>query len=121
MKSFRRNSKGQFTIIAAVLVTVILVAAVVSTYSAIRYNPLQEQPQVLSSIDEINLALKQVLGFTVGYYGSVLQVTGNTTYARQLATSYLQSGLVNIGDVRPRMGSLVQHYYFRPAGKLVLK
>ncbi|MGD6808090.1 MAG: hypothetical protein ACQCN3_00165 [Candidatus Bathyarchaeia archaeon] len=101
MKSFRRNSKGQFTIIAAVLVTVILVAAVVSTYSAIRYNPLQEQPQVLSSIDEINLALKQVLGFTVGYYGSVLQVTGNTTYARQLATSYLQSGLVNIGDVRP--------------------
>ncbi|XHH10130.1 MAG: hypothetical protein ACFCUE_05725 [Candidatus Bathyarchaeia archaeon] len=101
MRQFRRNNKGQFTIIAAVLVSVILVATVVSTYSAIRYNPLQEQPQVLSSIDEINLALKQVLGFTVGYYGSVLQVTGNTTYARQLATNYLESGLVNIGDVRP--------------------
>ena len=101
MKQFRRNRKGQFTIIAAVLVSVILVATVISTYAAIRYNPLQEQPQILSSIDEINLALKQVLGFTVGYYGSVLQVTGNTTYARQLATNYLESGLVNIGDVRP--------------------
>jgi hypothetical protein len=101
LKHFRRNRKGQFTIIAAVLVSVILVATVISTYAAIRYNPLQEQPQILSSIDEINLALKQVLGFTVGYYGSVLQVTGNTTYARQLATNYLQSGLVNIGDVRP--------------------
>ena len=101
MKQFKTNRKGQFTIIAAVLVAVVLVAAVVSTYSAIRYSPLQEQPQVLSSIDEINLALKQVLGFTVGYYGSVLQVTGNTSYARQLATNYLQSGLVNIGDVRP--------------------
>ncbi len=101
MKQFRRNQKGQFTIIAAILVAVILVTTVVSTYSSIRYSPLQEQPQVLSSIDEVNLALKQVLGFTVGYYGSVLQVTGNTTYARQLATNYLQSGLVNIGDMRP--------------------
>jgi hypothetical protein len=101
LKQFKTNNKGQFTIIAAVLVAVVLVAAVFSTYSAIRYSPLQEQPQILSSIDEINLALKQILGFTVGYYGSVLQVTGNTSYARQLATNYLQSGLVNIGDVRP--------------------
>jgi hypothetical protein len=75
-----------------------------STYSAIRYNPLQEQPQVLSAIDEINLALKQVLGFTVGYYGSVLQVTGNISYAKTLASNYLQSGLTNIGDVRPEWG-----------------
>jgi hypothetical protein len=76
-----------------------------TTYSAIRYGPLQDQPQVLSAIDEINLALKQVLGFTVGYYGSVLQVTGNTSYARMLASNYLQSGLTNIGDVRPEWGA----------------
>ena len=101
MKPFLTNRRGQFTIIAAILVAIVLVGAVVSTYSAIRYSSLEEQPQVLSSIDEVNLALKQVLGFTVGYYGSVLQVTGNTTYAKQLATNYLQSGLVNIGDVRP--------------------
>jgi hypothetical protein len=101
MKLLLANRRGQFTIIAAILVAIVLVGAVVSTYSAIRYSSLEEQPQVLSSIDEVNLALKQILGFTVGYYGSVLQVTGNTTYARQLATNYLQSGLINIGDVRP--------------------
>ena len=100
LKSFKANRKGQFSIIAALLVAVVLIAAVMTTYSAIRYNPLQEQPQVLSAIDEINLALKQVLGFTVGFYGSVLQVTGNTSYARSLASNYLQSGLTNIGDVR---------------------
>jgi hypothetical protein len=83
---------------------VVLIAAVMTTYSAIRYNPLQEQPQVLSAIDEINLALKQILGFTVGYYGSVLKVTGNTSYARSLATKYLSSGLNNIADLRPEWG-----------------
>jgi hypothetical protein len=83
---------------------VILIAAVISTYSAIRYSPLQEQPQVLSAIDEINLALKQILGFAVGYYGSVLKVTGNTSYAQTLAANYLSSGLSNIGDIRPEWG-----------------
>ena len=86
------------------LVAIVLIAAVMTTYSAIRYSPLQEQPQVLSAIDETNLALKQILGFTVGYYGSVLKVTGNTSYARSLATNYLQSGLNNIADIRPEWG-----------------
>jgi hypothetical protein len=86
------------------LVAVVLIAAVITTYSAIRYSPLQEQPQVLSAIDETNLALKQILGFTLGYYGSVLKVTGNTSYARALATTYLQSGLDNIADIRPEWG-----------------
>jgi uncharacterized protein (UPF0333 family) len=98
------NNKGQFSIIAALLVAVVLIAAVMTTYSAIRYNTLQEQPQVLSAIDETNLALKQILGFTVGYYGSVLKVTGNSSYARTLATNYLSSGLNNIADIRPEWG-----------------
>jgi hypothetical protein len=98
------NNKGQFSIIAALLVAVVLIAAVMTTYSAIRYNPLQEQPQVLSAIDETNLALKQILGFTVGYYGSVLKVTGNSSYARTLAANYLSSGLNNIADLRPEWG-----------------
>lgn len=105
MKSFKVNRRGQFSIIAALLVAMVLIAAVITTYSAIRYGALQEEPQVLSAIDEINLALKQVLGFTVGYYGSVLQVTGNTSYARMLSANYLQSGLINIGDVRPEWGA----------------
>ncbi len=75
-----------------------------TTYSAIRYDPVQAQPQILSAIDETNLALKQILGFTVGYYGSVIQVTGNSSYAQSLATSYLNSGLVNLADIQPEWG-----------------
>jgi hypothetical protein len=99
------NKRGQFSIIAAMLVAVILIAAVMTTYSAIRYSQLQESPQVLSAVDEVNLALKQMLGFTVGYYGSVLKVTGNSSYARSLAANYLGSGLRNIGDIRPEWGT----------------
>ena len=105
MRKFKINRKGQFSIIAALLVAVVLIAAVMTTYSAIRYTTIQDHPQVLSAIDEINLALRQVVGFTVGYYGSVLQVTGNTSYARFLASNYLESGLRNIGDIRPEWGA----------------
>jgi uncharacterized protein (UPF0333 family) len=101
LKNFKVNKRGQFTIIAALLVAVILVAAVITTYSSIRYSNLQDQPQTLSAIDEVNLALKKILGFTVGYYGSVLQVTGNNSYAKILASKYLSSGLDNIADIRP--------------------
>ena len=98
------NNKGQFSIIAALLVAVVLVAAVMTTYSAIRYGPVQGQPQILSEVDESNLALKQILGFTVGYYGSVLKVTGNVTYAQQLARKYFDSGLMNVGFMKPEWG-----------------
>ncbi len=102
------NNKGQFSIIAALLVAVVLVAAVAVTYSSIRYSATEAQPQILSSIDETNLGLKELLGFTVGYYGSVIKVTGNMTYAQQLAKNYLQSGLNNIGNVRPELGANIQ-------------
>jgi uncharacterized protein (UPF0333 family) len=95
------TNKGQFSIIAALLVAVIIVATVITTFAAIRYDSVPDQPQVLSAVDETNLALKQLLGFTVGYYGSILQVTGNTSYAQNLASSYLKSGLENIADIKP--------------------
>lgn len=84
---------------------VILIATVIITYSAIRSSPVSDMPQVLSAIDETNLALKQVLGFTIGYYGSVLKVTGNVTYARLLAENYLYSGLVHIANMHPDWGA----------------
>ena len=90
------NNKGQFSIIAALLVAVVFIASVVTTYSALRYNHVESQPQILSAIDETNLGLKQLLGFTVGYYGSVLQVTGNTTYAQTLATNYLKVDCITL-------------------------
>lgn len=99
------NNKGGFSIIAALLVAVILVASVTATYAAIRYNPVQSQPQILSAIDETNLALKQILCFTVGYYGSVMQVSGNSSYAQTLATKYLNSGLDNVANIKPERGT----------------
>jgi hypothetical protein len=87
------------------LVAVILIATVIITYSTIRNSPIQVQPQILSTIDETNLALKEILGFTVGYYGSILQVTGNSSYARELAINYTRSGLENIARMRPELGA----------------
>jgi hypothetical protein len=99
------NNRGQFSIIAALLVAVILISTVIMTYSTIRNSPIPDQPQVLSAIDETNFAIKQIFGFTVGYYGSVLKVTGNSSYAKMLATNYLQSGLVNIANMHPEWGT----------------
>jgi len=96
-----RAEKGQFSIIAALLISIILVTAVVVTYSNIRNNPLSGSPQVLAAIEEINFGLKQILEFSVGYYGSILQVTGNTTYAMEKTETYLRSGLVYISDIHP--------------------
>lgn len=99
------NNKGQFSIIAALLVAVILVATVIATYSTIRNSPIKDQPPIQSAIDETNFAIKQILGFTVGYYGSILKVTGNSSYARTLALNYLQTGLLNIADMHPEWGT----------------
>lgn len=99
------NKKGQFSIIAALFVAVVLIATVVMTYSSIRTSQFADQPQILSAIDVTNLAIKQVLGFTLGYYGSILQVTGNQSYANILALQYLQSGFVNIGNMNPEWGT----------------
>ena len=100
MKTSRAN-KGQFSIIAALLVSVILVTAVISTYTMVRNAPLQDSPKVLTAIGEMNMDIKRILDFTVGYYGSILKVTGNSTYARGLTTNYLSSGLVNIARSHP--------------------
>ena len=97
----RRANKGQFSVIAALLVSVILVTAVISTYTLVRHAPIQDSPKVLSAMGEMNSDIKQILDFTVGYYGSILQVTGNSTYARNLTRSYLSSGLVNIARSHP--------------------
>ena len=91
-----RSKKGQFSIIAALLVSVILVSAVISTYTMVRHAPLQDSPKVLTAIGEMNSDIKRILDFTVGYYGSILRVTGNSIYAQTLTTRYLSSGLVNI-------------------------
>jgi hypothetical protein len=101
------NRKGQFSIIAALFVAIILISSVMVTYSTIRYSSAQDQPQIMSAVDETNLALKQVLGFTVGYFGSILQVTGNSSYAYAQSETYLDSGLNNIADINPQWATSI--------------
>lgn len=101
MKKGKRANKGQFSVIAALLVSVILVTAVISSYTMVRHSSVQGSPKVLSAIGEMNAGIKSILDFTVGYYGSILQVTGNSTYARGLTRSYLSSGLVNVARSHP--------------------
>ncbi len=101
MRRLIRAKKGQFSVIAALLVSVILIMSVISMYSMVRYTSFQDSPNVLTAIGEMNTDLKKILDFTVGYYGSILRVTGNSTYAKQLTTSYLSSGLVNVARSHP--------------------
>ncbi len=113
------NKKGQFSIIAALLVTVILVSTVMITYTMILNNPIQVQPQVLNAIDETNFALKELLGFSVGYYGSVIRVTGDSSFANQSTLNYTTSGLEYIANTHPDWGAgfsltnlTIQTYWF---------
>lgn len=101
MRKKRSNNKGQFSIIAALLVAVVLVTALITTYSLVRNSPFEKPPQVLGAVDEMNLDIKRMLEFTVGYYGSILQVTGNMTYAKNLASNYLYSGIIYVAQMHP--------------------
>jgi hypothetical protein len=111
MKYKSRGKKGQFSIIAALLVAIIMVSAVIMIYSSIRNLPFQESPKVLNSVEEMNTSLKQLLEFAVGYYGSVLQVTGNFTYAKNLTSTYLQSGFDYIAHSYPQWNPSFTVYY----------
>ena len=45
MTKKRLNRRGQFSIIAALLISIILVSTVILTYTAIRNDSIQVQPQ----------------------------------------------------------------------------
>lgn len=102
------NEKGQFSIIAALLVSIVLVTAIITTYSIIRNNPLQERPQILGTIEEMNQGIDRILEFSVGYYCSILEVTGNTTYAKDLATEYLLNSLESMAYTHPHWSPTFQ-------------
>jgi hypothetical protein len=99
------NNRGQFSIIAALLVSIVLVSTVIITYSMILSNSIQVQPQVLTAIDETNFAIKQLLGFSVGYYGSVIQVTGDNSFANQSTWNYTTSGLGYVANTHAAWGA----------------
>jgi len=99
------NNRGQFSIIAALLISIILVSTVMLTYTVILNDSIQVQPQVLTAIDETNFAIKQMLGFSVGYYGSVIRVTGDTSFANQSTFNYTTSGLEYVANTHAEWGA----------------
>ena len=102
------NNRGQFSIIAALLVAIVLIGTLIAVYAMIRYDSSQNQPpQSLTATDETNLAIQKALGFTVGYYGSMLQVTGNQTYAEANATAYMNNALQYIQSMNPSWGESI--------------
>ncbi len=98
------NKKGQFSIITALLISVIMVSAVIMTYANLRNLPFREPPKILNALEEMNLSLKSLLEYAVGYYGSILQVTGNVSYAKDMTSRYLQSGFDYIAQSNPTWG-----------------
>ena len=75
------------------------------TYTVILNDSIQVQPQVLTAIDETNFAIKQILGFSVGYYGSVIRVTGDTSFANQSTFNYTTSGLEYVANTHAEWGA----------------
>jgi len=98
------DNRGQFSIIAALLISIILISTVMVTYTVILNDSIQVQPQVLTAIDETNFAIKQLLGFSVGYYGSVIRVTGDTSFANQSTLNYTTSGLEYVANTHADWG-----------------
>jgi hypothetical protein len=101
----RHPCRGQFSIIAALLITIILISTVMLTYTEILNDSIQVQPQVLTAIDETNFAIKQLLGFSAGYYGSVIRVTGDTSFANQSTLNYTTSGLEYVANTHADWGA----------------
>jgi len=78
---------------AAFLILVIMISAIIASFNRIQDNPFKEPVTVADSIKTINNSLHELLGFSVGYYGSIIKLTGNVTYAKEKTNSYFQSGL----------------------------
>ena len=102
---YNKKRRGQFSIITAFLVVLILVAAVNASYNLIKTNPFTEPVTLLSTTQSINQALKKLLAFTVSYYCSVVNVTGEATFADTETIKYLSGGLIKLaqtqGDAEP--------------------
>jgi len=100
----KRGNRGQFYLITSLLVFIIITAAVASIYSSIRYFEIERSEKVYIVVSTINADLKKACGFALAYYCSILQVTGNTTYARELTTTYFSDFLVYISEKNPAFG-----------------
>ena len=88
--------RGQFSIMAAFLVLAVVTSAMFVAFNRIQDNQFTKPVTIASDIKDVKTALRELLGFTAGYYGSIIELTGNVTYAREKTKSYFESGLETI-------------------------
>ena len=99
-----KKRRGQFQVLAAFLVLIILGGAIISSYKKLGENAQVEPVKVSNTVNEVNTSIWKLLGFATGYYSSIIDVTGNYTYAQNKTKSYLQGGLQNIAEAHPDWG-----------------
>jgi hypothetical protein len=90
------NRRGQFSIMTAFMVLAVVTSAMFVSFQRIQENQFTKPITLASDIKDVNTALHELLGFTAGYYGSIIKLTGNVTYAREKTNSYFESGLETI-------------------------
>jgi len=85
----RSKKRGQFLIIAAVLILLVMISTIVFLYSNLPTFSFSAQ-NFLPIINSVQKSIQSVYAASASYYSSILNVTGNYTYARiqasQLAT-----------------------------------
>lgn len=105
MRVLIKNRRGQFLVLTAFLVVVILSSAIIVSYKRIQENSFSNAVILSSSMTAINNSLSELLGFAVGYYGSMIQVTGNVNYAQSKTLNYTKSGLVTVAHSKVDWGT----------------
>ncbi len=88
-----KTRRGQFQIMAAFMVLVIMTSATIAAFNRIQDNPFKEPVTLATSMKSVNTSLHELLSFTSGYYGSIIKLTGNVTYAKEKTNAYFVSGL----------------------------
>ncbi|PSO09456.1 hypothetical protein B9Q04_00255 [Candidatus Marsarchaeota G2 archaeon BE_D] len=91
MMIHKRSKGGQFIILAAALILIIMVSVVTFLYTNIPTNQIVAQ-NVLGAVNSVEQAADKVLAASASYYSTILNVTGNYTYARQQATTLTFAG-----------------------------
>ena len=87
-----KNRRGQFAIIASFLTIIVLLSAINLSYNRIQNNQQSEPATILNPTQRINKAIDSLLAFSVSYYASIFNVTGDYSYAQKATRDYLSGG-----------------------------
>jgi hypothetical protein len=93
-----RRKQGQFIIVAAVLILLVLISTLVFLYSNLPTTAVSVQ-NFLGSEKSVEQAIQKVYASSASYYGSILNVTGNVTYARQQANLLTVDGFNHLSTI----------------------